>query len=144
MTEKQSTIRQCKIELARRSFWHFLKVIDPKFFKESRPHLKEFANTLQSYIQGDLKSPSGDVATILVINMPPRVGKSYTLTNFCAWLLGFVARLALLLFSSSSFSWRMAGHNYSLPSRIFTIAFRHFLHTGFLSRFSIACSAFTK
>jgi len=89
MTEKQFTLRKMNIELARRKFWHFLKIMDPEYFRESRPHLKELANILQDFVEGKLLTCNGDVARILLINEPPRHGKSYTLTSFCAWLFGY-------------------------------------------------------
>ena len=81
-------IRQARISLARRSFWHYLKIKDPDFYNERRPHLKDFANTLQDFADDKIKTKSGTTAKILIINMPPRMGKSYTLTNFCSWILG--------------------------------------------------------
>ena len=81
-------VRAARISLARRSFWHYLKLKDPDFYKESRPHLKDFAETLQNFADDKIVTKSGKVAKILIINMPPRMGKSYTLTNFCSWLLG--------------------------------------------------------
>ena len=80
--------RDVLIELARREFWEYLKLKDPDFYKESRPHLKEFAQILQKFWERTLLTKSGKIAKILVINLPPRVGKSYTLTNFCSWVLG--------------------------------------------------------
>lgn len=81
-------LREAKCELARRNFWEYLKVKDPGFYKESRPHLKEFAGILQGFWERKLKNPEGGVAKILIVNLPPRTGKSYTLTNFCSWVLG--------------------------------------------------------
>ena len=80
--------RDVKIELARRDFWEFLKITNPDFYRESRWHLKEFAKVLQDFWERKLKSPDGSIAKILIINLPPRMGKSYTLTNFCSWVLG--------------------------------------------------------
>ena len=75
-------------ELARRDFWEYLKLSDGDFFKESRPHLKELANTLQSFHEGTLLNDKGEPFSILGVSLPPRVGKSYTLTKFCQWILG--------------------------------------------------------
>ena len=81
-------LREVTLELARRSFWEYLKLKDPEFYKPHRWHLEEFANILQKFWERKLKTESGSIAKILVINLPPRMGKSYTLTNFCAWVLG--------------------------------------------------------
>ncbi len=81
-------LKEVRCELARRSFWEYLKLKDPRFYKESRPHLKELANILQDFTEGKLLAPNNKAAQILVINLPPRTGKSYTLTNFCSWRIG--------------------------------------------------------
>ena len=78
----QVNLMEVRCELARRSFWEYLKLKDPGFYTEKRWHLKEFANILQDFYQNKLKTPSGKIAKILIINLPPRMGKSYTLTNF--------------------------------------------------------------
>ena len=84
----QLDMRAARISMARRSFWHYLILKDPDFYHEGRPHLKEFANVLQDFFDGKLKNEYGNDPEILIVNLPPRLGKSYTLTNFCAWVLG--------------------------------------------------------
>lgn len=77
-----------KCSLARRSFYEYLKLKDPGFYTEGKPHLKELAGKLQDFVDGKLITPNGKVARIFVMNLPPRTGKSYTLTNLCSWVLG--------------------------------------------------------
>lgn len=72
--------QQAKYELARRSFWEYCKLKAPDFYTESRVYLKEFCNQLQEFLTTDKK--------VLVVNMPPRHGKSRTLTLFVQWCLG--------------------------------------------------------
>lgn len=71
---------RAKIELARRIFWNYCKLKAPDFYKEDRAFLKDMCNKLQSFIESNKK--------ILVINMPPRHGKSRTATLLVQWLLG--------------------------------------------------------
>ena len=71
---------QAKIELARRIFWNYCKLKAPDFYKEDRAFLKDMCNRIQDFINSDKK--------ILVINMPPRHGKSRTATLLVQWLLG--------------------------------------------------------
>jgi predicted phage terminase large subunit-like protein len=52
---------------------------DPLFFK-SRPFLKEIADALQRVEEGKTKS--------LSVSLPPRAGKSYITSLYCAWVLG--------------------------------------------------------
>lgn len=72
--------QQARYELARRSFWEYCKLKAPDFYMESRTYLKEFCNQLQDFLNSEKK--------VIVINMPPRHGKSRTLTLFVQWCLG--------------------------------------------------------
>ncbi len=71
---------QARYELARRSFWEYCKLKAPDFYREDRKYLKEFCNALQDFLLSPKK--------VIVINMPPRHGKSRTLTLFVQWCLG--------------------------------------------------------
>jgi predicted phage terminase large subunit-like protein len=86
--ENSIDIREVEKALARKSFWHYLKLIDPEFYKDSRPHLKELAQTLQDFLEDKLIRADGKPYDMLILSLPPRVGKSYTLTNLCQWDLG--------------------------------------------------------
>jgi len=76
------------IELAKRDLWHYENYLYPKFYKEDRGFLKELANTLQLLYENKLLKPDGSPYRKLIINMPPRHGKSFSLVNFTSWLLG--------------------------------------------------------
>ncbi len=69
-----------RIELAKRSFWDYCKLVAPDFYMESRAYLKDLCDTLQRFYESDKK--------ILVINMPPRFGKSRTAVLFTQWMFG--------------------------------------------------------
>ena len=66
-------------ELARRDFWQFCLYYDSEFY-QSRPFLKDIAMAFQKVEEGTIKS--------LSVSMPPRAGKSYITSLFCAWTLG--------------------------------------------------------
>lgn len=68
-----------KQELARRSFWDFCLYYDHDLFSK-RPFLKDVATAFQQVTDGEIKS--------LSVSMPPRAGKSYVTSLFCAWTLG--------------------------------------------------------
>ena len=72
--------RLAKIELAKRDFWEYCKFVAPDFYKEDRAFLKDLCESLQRFYESDEK--------ILVINMPPRHGKSRTATLLVQWLFG--------------------------------------------------------
>ena len=94
----------------RESFWEYEKLKNPKFYKEERWHLKEIAVTLQALVEDRIirLDASGqwhiaaleeitrlkeariqyDVCKKLMLNIPPRHGKSYSLSEFEQWYLG--------------------------------------------------------
>ena len=76
---KQEAIKLFIQELARRSFWDFCLYYDRELF-EQRPFLKDVAESFQEVADGSIKS--------LSVSMPPRAGKSYITSLFCAWTLG--------------------------------------------------------
>lgn len=79
-----------KIELARRDFWEYCKFTSPDFYTEERAFLKDFAHKLQWFIEEATEQ-------IMVVNMPPRHGKSRTATNACRWLFGkFGAQIKIM------------------------------------------------
>lgn len=72
---------EAKKELARRSFWDYCKLKAPDFYQEERTYLKNLCNELQEFYEDPEQR-------ILVINMPPRHGKSRTAGLFVQWVLG--------------------------------------------------------
>lgn len=79
LTEEQRI--EVKKELARRDFFYFCVLMAPDFYKENRQYLIDFCNELQEfYFDVDNK--------VLVINAPPRHGKSRTSQLFAEWLFG--------------------------------------------------------
>jgi predicted phage terminase large subunit-like protein len=68
-----------RMELARRDLWQFCLYMDADFFNQ-RPFLKEVAEAFQQIEEGKIKS--------LSVSMPPRAGKSYITSLFCAWTIG--------------------------------------------------------
>ena len=90
MTYDKELIKlEAKKELARRDFWHYCKLLGKKdFYNDKKEYLKDLCNQLQSFIDSNKK--------ILVINMPPRFGKSYTATLFVQWLLGRNNKLKIM------------------------------------------------
>jgi predicted phage terminase large subunit-like protein len=69
------------MELARRSLWEYCKFTAPDFYTEDRHFLKDLANKLQWFLEEAKEQ-------IMVVNMPPRHGKSRTATNTVKWLFG--------------------------------------------------------
>lgn len=76
----QLAIKGAKIELARREFFFYCQLKAPKFYADDREYLKTLCEEMQRFRDSD--------EDILIINMPPRHGKSFTATNFVEWILG--------------------------------------------------------
>lgn len=70
------------VKKARRDFWSFCCLLYPEFYKESRPYLKDLCQTLQAFYSGGIDKQ------ILIINMPPRHGKTFTARLFVLWMFG--------------------------------------------------------
>lgn len=70
------------VKKARRDFWSFCCLLYPEFYKESRPYLKDLCQTLQAFYNGSIDKQ------ILIINMPPRHGKTFTARLFVLWMFG--------------------------------------------------------
>ena len=80
--------RQAEITLSRLSLWEFCRTLSPDYYTDSKPHLKILCDTLQQFYEHRLYKDDDRYYTKLIIEMPPQHGKSRTLTNFCAWILG--------------------------------------------------------
>lgn len=72
---------QAKLELARRDFWEFCKLLAPDFYMEGRNYLKNICHELQEFYE----SPE---ETVMILNEPPRHGKSRTAQMFAKWVFG--------------------------------------------------------
>lgn len=83
MIDRNSNEFQLEVRkaLARKDFWEYCKLTSPDFYKEDRHFLKDMAETLQWFIEEAEEQ-------IMVINEPPRHGKSRTATKFVQWLFG--------------------------------------------------------
>ena len=73
--------QQLKIELSRREFWQYCKLTSPDFYSNDREFLHDLADKLQWFVEEAEQQ-------IMVVNMPPRHGKSRTATKFVQWLFG--------------------------------------------------------
>lgn len=80
MVDKETIIRGAQIELARREFFFYCNLKAPDFYKEDRKYLVELCNDFQDFIQSDDE--------VLIVNEPPRHGKSRTAGLLVEWVLG--------------------------------------------------------
>ena len=69
-----------KIELAKREFFFYCNLKAPDFYKPERKYLVDLCGELQAFVEGD--------DDVMVINEPPRHGKSRTAGLLVEWVLG--------------------------------------------------------
>jgi predicted phage terminase large subunit-like protein len=88
MTVTKEQLKNIAIALARVNFYSFCRVLYPRFYKPSRLYLKTLCDNLQDFYENKLLDSQNRPYRKLMILMPPRHGKSYTVANFCKWMLG--------------------------------------------------------
>ena len=71
---------EIKKALARKSFFDYCNLKAPDFYKPDRQYLVRLCNELQKFYESDDE--------VLIVNLPPRHGKSRTAGNFVEWVLG--------------------------------------------------------
>lgn len=69
-----------KIELARREFYYYCRLRAPGFYKLNRQYLNHLCYELQDFYEGEDE--------VLVVNEPPRHGKSRTAGLLVEWVFG--------------------------------------------------------
>ena len=79
--EKRKAIKiLATIELAKDDFWYFCKAMDNSFFNDTKHYLKDLA-----YQLNDFHKTKPEICDTLIINMPPRAGKTYILELYEVW-----------------------------------------------------------
>lgn len=75
-----SIVQAAQKELARRDLFYYCCLTAPDFYMEERTYLKELCDDLQQFLHSD--------EDVLIVNEPPRHGKSRTAGKFVEWVLG--------------------------------------------------------
>ncbi len=70
-----------RLELARRHLYDYCLLQYPSFYKPNRTFLKDICNQIEGFVKHSPKR-------FLILNAPPRHGKSLTAQSATAWLLG--------------------------------------------------------
>ena len=79
--DKAEIIRGAQCELARRDLFYYCQLRAPKFYTDDRVYLRQLCDAFQEF------SESND-EDVMIVNMPPRHGKSRTVGLFAEWVLG--------------------------------------------------------
>jgi predicted phage terminase large subunit-like protein len=81
-TERSDALIQtAQIELAKRWFFFYCHLKAPTFYKPDRPYLVALCDAFQAFYESDTDQ-------VLILNLPPRHGKSRTASLFVEWVLG--------------------------------------------------------
>ena len=80
LIELEMLMQQEAIDEAKEKFFKFCNVLAPDFYKESRVFLEYMCNEMQDFYQSDDE--------VLIVNVPPRHGKSRTASMFAKWVFG--------------------------------------------------------
>lgn len=77
----QEIKKLAQLELAKRDFFYYCHLTAPDFYLEDREYLVRQCKDFQDFIEDD-------ECKVLIVNEPPRFGKSRTSQKFVEWLLG--------------------------------------------------------
>jgi len=95
--------RKQTIEVGRKNFRHYCNLINPEFYKAEYAYQDVLCNTIQSAYEKRLVNPgTGKPYDILIINLPPGFGKSYTGVLFSTWAYGQKAKNQIVEVSYNS------------------------------------------
>ncbi|QNK90753.1 phage terminase large subunit [Sporosarcina sp. resist] len=72
--------QMARIELANREFFYFCHLLAPDFYAADRQYLIDLCDEMQAFYESD--------DDVLVINVPPRHGKSRTAVMLAQWIFG--------------------------------------------------------
>ncbi len=82
-------VRAENIKSGKQNFRKYCNCINPEFFKLHRKYQDILCNTLQDFWENKLINKNTNKPyNILVINLPPGFGKSYTASLFSTWIYG--------------------------------------------------------
>ena len=85
----EKTQREAEIEKGKKSFRQYCNLINNDFFKQERAYQEIVCDTLQKmYERKIINEKTKKPYDILILNLPPGFGKSYTASLFATWVLG--------------------------------------------------------
>lgn len=80
MVDREMIIQGAKRELARREFFFYCHLTAPDFYRLDRQYLVDLCREFQEFLESDEK--------VMIVNEPPRHGKSRTAGKLVEWILG--------------------------------------------------------
>lgn len=101
--------RESKIKQGRLNFRTYCNLMNPEFFKPERKYQDRICSTMQAAYEKRLINPATKKPyDIIIINLPPGFGKSYTAILFATWAYG-----------------------QSVRNQVITVSYNQLLSTGF-------------
>lgn len=73
-------LRAAMLDMATKRFYYYCKFRLPQVYTDKRPHLETLCDALQDFYESDRQR--------LILNLPPRHGKTLTVELLTAWILG--------------------------------------------------------
>lgn len=80
LLELETLLQLESIDKAKDNFFEFCNVLAPSFYKESRQYLIDMCEEMQDFYYSNDE--------VLIINVPPRHGKSRTASMYAQWVFG--------------------------------------------------------
>lgn len=87
--EKQQLKYRALIIKSRKNFYTFCRLKSPQFYKKDREYLKNVCEILENFYNSTKQ--------VLILNMPPRHGKTFTINHFVQWMLGNNNKLKIMI-----------------------------------------------
>lgn len=81
MLSKSYIQYRVKLALARKDFWYYCKLRAPDFYRDERQFLKDLCGEFQDFYESVVED-------VMILNLPPRHGKSRTASLFIEWVFG--------------------------------------------------------
>ena len=75
-------------EAGRYDFYSYMRMQYPRFFTPDKPHLRTLCDTLQAFVEDKLLGADGKPVRNLMLNIPPRHGKTISAIGLVQWELG--------------------------------------------------------
>jgi predicted phage terminase large subunit-like protein len=84
------------IDNCEKDFYSFCRVLKTRFYLPNRTHLYTLCHTLQDFAENKIIGKDGTPIQKLMINVPPRHGKTLTVDMFSQWLLGHDPKTSII------------------------------------------------
>jgi predicted phage terminase large subunit-like protein len=81
-------LRNAMLDMATRRFYYYCQFRLPQVYTKSRPHLEILCDKLQEFYESDRQR--------LILNIPPRHGKTLTVELLTAWILGKQPKIGIM------------------------------------------------